>query len=120
MNQLSTPLLQAVSPTLKYLGGITLQNPHTFTIAKGEAYTVIGSNGCGKTTLANIIENGWNFTTNRILGDKKSLEISSVEFSDIHSLTGFSEAYYQQRFESMANDDIPTCLLYTSPSPRDS
>ena len=108
MNQLSTPLLQAVSPTLKYLGGITLQNPHTFTIAKGEAYTVIGSNGCGKTTLANIIENGWNFTTNRILGDKKSLEISSVEFSDIHSLTGFSEAYYQQRFESMANDDIPT------------
>ena len=58
MNQLSTPLLQAVSPTLKYLGGITLQNPYTFTIAKGEAYTVIGSNGCGKTTLANIIENG--------------------------------------------------------------
>ncbi|MGM9813200.1 MAG: ATP-binding cassette domain-containing protein [Muribaculaceae bacterium] len=108
MNHTSTPLLQAVSPTLKYLGGITLQNPHTFTIERGKTYAVVGSNGCGKTTLANIIENGWNFTTNRIIGDKKSLEIRSVEFSDIHALTGFSEAYYQQRFESMANDDIPT------------
>ena len=95
MNQTSAPLLQAVSPTLKYLGGITLQNPHTFTIERGKAYAVVGSNGCGKTTLANIIENGWNFTTNRIIGDKKSLEIRSVEFSDIHALTGFSEAYYQ-------------------------
>ncbi|MGN0214502.1 MAG: ATP-binding cassette domain-containing protein [Muribaculaceae bacterium] len=108
MNHTSMPLLQAVSPTLKYMGGITLQNPHSLTIESGKVYTVIGSNGCGKTTLANIIENGWNFTTNRILGDKKSLEIKSIEFSDIHALTGFSGAYYQQRFESMANDDIPT------------
>lgn len=101
-------LLRAVSPTLKYMGGITLQNPHSFSIAAGKMYTIIGENGCGKTTLGNIIANGWNFTTNVIEGDKKNLAIKSVEFSDIHALTGFSGAYYQQRFESMMNDDIPT------------
>ena len=101
-------LLRAVSPTLKYMGGITLQNPHSFTIARGKMYTIIGENGCGKSTLGNIIANGWNFTTNVIEGDKKSLTIERVEFSDIHTLTGFSGAYYQQRFESMMNDDIPT------------
>ena len=101
-------MLRAVSPTLKYMGGITLQNPHSFTIARGKMYTIIGENGCGKSTLGNIIANGWNFTTNVIEGDKKSLTIERVEFSDIHTLTGFSGAYYQQRFESMMNDDIPT------------
>ena len=101
-------LLRAVSPTLKYMGGITLQNPHSFSIARGKMYTIIGENGCGKSTLGNIIANGWNFTTNVIEGDKKSLTIERVEFSDIHTLTGFSGAYYQQRFESMMNDDIPT------------
>ncbi|MGM9804209.1 MAG: ATP-binding cassette domain-containing protein [Muribaculaceae bacterium] len=101
-------LLEAVSPTLRYIGGITLQNEHTFSLRRGKFYTVIGRNGCGKTTLAGIIENGWNFTTNVIRGNRKQLQIRSVEFSDIHSLTGFQGAYYQQRFEAMANDDIPT------------
>ena len=101
-------LLRAVSPTLKYMGGITLQNPHSFCIAAGKMYTIIGENGCGKSTLGNIIARGWNFTTNVIEGDKQALAIETVEFSDIHALTGFSGAYYQQRFESMMNDDIPT------------
>ena len=101
-------LLQAVSPTLKYIGGVTLQNPHGLSILSGNIYAVVGRNGCGKTTLGKILENGWNFATNKIVGDKSSLKIRMVEFSDIHSLTGFTGAYYQQRFESMANDDVPT------------
>lgn len=101
-------LLQAISPQLKYTGGVTLQNPHTLTLHSARAYAVIGPNGSGKTTLANIIERGWNFTTNVIRGDKSKLQIRKVEFTDIHSLTGFTGAYYQQRFESTMNDDIPT------------
>lgn len=100
-------LLEAVSPTLQYIG-ISLKNPHPFTIERGKIYSVIGENGCGKTTLGNIIEKGWNIATNVIRGEKKSLQIKSVEFTDIHALTGFAGAYYQQRFESMMNDDIPT------------
>ena len=100
-------LLQAVSETLQYTG-VKLHNPHTFSIEKGKIYAVIGENGSGKTTLGKIIEKGWNISTNRILGDKKSLRIKSIEFTDIHSLTGCADSYYQQRFESTANDSIPT------------
>ncbi len=100
-------LLQAVSETLQYTG-VKLRNPNTFSIEKGKIYAVIGENGSGKTTLGKIIEKGWNISTNRILGDKKSLQIKSIEFTDIHSLTGCTDSYYQQRFESTANDSIPT------------
>ncbi len=108
MNNNHNTLLQAVSPELKYIGGLTLKNPFGFSISRAKMYAVIGENGCGKSTLGKIITNGWNFTTNVIIGDKQSLSIEYVEFSDIHSLTGFSGAYYQQRFESMMNDEIPT------------
>ena len=100
-------LLQAVSETLQYTG-VKLRNPYTFSIERGKIYAVIGENGSGKTTLGKIIEKGWNISTNKILGDKNSLRIKSIEFTDIHSLTGCRDSYYQQRFESTANDGIPT------------
>lgn len=100
-------LLTAVSEKLQYMGR-ALHNPHQFSIARGNCYAVIGENGCGKTTLGKIIEKGWNICTNVIHGDKKSLTINNIEFSDIHSFTGSNVAYYQQRFEATQNDEIPT------------
>ena len=100
-------LLTAVSDKLQYMGR-ALRNPHHFSIARGNCYAVIGENGCGKTTLGKIIEKGWNICTNVIHGDKKSLTINNIEFSDIHSFTGSNVAYYQQRFEATQNDEIPT------------
>lgn len=100
-------LLTAVSEKLQYMGR-SLLNPHKFAIARGYCYTVIGENGAGKTTLGKIIEKGWNICTNVIHGDKKSLSIRNIEFSDIHSFTGSNGSYYQQRFEATQNDDIPT------------
>ncbi|MDD2962204.1 MAG: ATP-binding cassette domain-containing protein [Muribaculaceae bacterium] len=100
-------LLSGVSQNLQYTG-VKLENNYGFTIERNKSYAIIGENGCGKTTLGKIIEKGWNIATNKIIGDKKSLNIKSIEFSDIHSLTGFSESYYQQRFEASANDNIPT------------
>lgn len=100
-------LLRAESDTLQYTG-VKLSNPHPFDIRAGKAYVVMGENGSGKTTLGKIIEKGWNIGMNRIIGDKKSLKIKSIEFTDIHSLTGCNDTYYQQRFESTANDGIPT------------
>ncbi len=100
-------ILKAVSSTLQYTG-IKLTNPYPFEIKSGCTYVVIGENGAGKTSLGKILEKGWNIGMNRILGDKKSLCIKSIEFSDIHSLTGCNDTYYQQRFESTANDGIPT------------
>ena len=100
-------LLTAVSEKLQYMGR-AVRNPHQFSILRGNCYAFIGENGSGKTTLGKIIEKGWNICTNVIHGDKKSLSISNIEFSDIHSLTGSNVAYYQQRFEATQNDEIPT------------
>lgn len=107
MHEDNETLLEVVSNTLQYIG-IKLATPYPFSIKRGKNYVILGENGAGKTTLANIIESGWNIGMNSIKGDKKSLKIKSIEFSDIHSLTGCQDSYYQQRFESTANDSIPT------------
>ncbi|MDD6779144.1 MAG: ATP-binding cassette domain-containing protein [Bacteroidales bacterium] len=100
-------LLEVVSPRLQYTG-VSLDTPHGFSIESGTTYVVIGENGSGKTTLGRIIERGWNIGMNQIRGDKRRLSIKSIEFNDIHSLTGCADSYYQQRFESMMSDGIPT------------
>lgn len=94
------------SDTLQYIG-VKLDNPHHVEIPAGVT-AVIGPNGAGKSTLGKIIEKGWNIATNRIRSPKGRPVIRSIEFSDIHSLAGFSVEYYQQRFEATANDEVPT------------
>lgn len=75
-----------------------------------EGVTVVfGPNGSGKSTLGNIIEKGWNITTNRITTSRpQKPSVRMIEFSDIHSLAGFHTEYYQQRMEATMNDDVPT------------
>lgn len=90
-----------------YYRGTRLSNPFHTTIRPG-VNVVIGANGSGKSTLGNILESGWNFRTNRIVSDSGRPNIRKIEFSDIHSLSGLSVGYYQQRYESSMNDDIPT------------
>ena len=100
-------LLNAVSKTLQY-SGVTLKNSNGLSIIKGKTYAIIGENGAGKTILGKIIEKGWNISSNIIRGNKESLKIKSIEFSDIHSLAGCKNSYYQQRWESSANEGMPT------------
>ena len=100
-------LLEVVSPRLQYTG-VTLSTPHGFGIESGSTYAVVGENGAGKSTLGRILERGWNIGMNQIRGDKRKLSIRSIEFSDIHSLTGCADSYYQQRFEAMMSEGIPT------------
>lgn len=94
------------SPLLKYTG-VTIANPHRTAIPEGLT-VVIGPNGAGKTSLAKIIERGWNFATNDIVSPRGRLNVRYVEFSDIHSLAGFKAEYYQQRYESGMNGEVPT------------
>lgn len=100
------PLIYLSSPELHYIG-VKLDNPLRATIAQGVT-VVIGPNGGGKSTLTKIIEKGWNFTTNSISSPLGALSIRRIEFSDIHTLTGFKAQYYQQRYESSMNDEVPT------------
>ncbi len=99
-------LIQLKSDRL-YFNGTSLENPNHITIPKG-ATAIIAPNGAGKTTLANILVGGWNFRTNLISSPCGKLNVKLLQFSDIHSLAGFSTTYYQQRFESSMNDDVPT------------
>ena len=94
------------SPLLKYTG-VTIANPHSTVIPEGLT-VVIGPNGAGKTSLARIIERGWNFATNDISSPRGHLTVRYVEFNDIHSLAGFKAEYYQQRYESGMNGEVPT------------
>lgn len=100
------PLIELKSDRL-YFKGMSLDNPYHAAIPEG--LTVIGgANGAGKTTLANIIASGWNFRTNLITSPRGKLTVRLLQFTDIHSLTGVGTGYYQQRFESSMNDEIPT------------
>ncbi|MCC8071833.1 MAG: ATP-binding cassette domain-containing protein [Bacteroidales bacterium] len=100
-------LLSLESPTLRYVG-VTLSNPYRVDLPKGIT-AIIGPNGAGKTTLGKIIEKGWNFMTNRLTSPSGARpKVKSIEFNDIHSLTGLKVEYYQQRYEAAMNDDVPT------------
>lgn len=99
-------LIKLKSDFLRYREAKIL-NPHHAIIPRGVT-AIMGPNGAGKTMLGNIIEKGWNFCTNRIEGYRERLKIKKIEFADIHSLAGFKVEYYQQRFESMMNDEVPT------------
>lgn len=99
-------LIKLKSDYLRYREAKIL-NPHRVTIPRGIT-AIMGPNGAGKTMLGNIIEKGWNFCTNSIEGYRERLKIKKIEFADIHSLAGFKVEYYQQRFESMMNDEVPT------------
>jgi molybdate transport system ATP-binding protein len=100
------PLIFLRSPELNYIG-VKLSNPFQATVPEGVT-VVIGSNAAGKSTLTRIIEKGWNFTTNSISSPRGKLTVSRIEFSDIHTLTGFKAQYYQQRYEASMNDEVPT------------
>ncbi len=99
-------LLTLESAKLHYIGR-SIENPHQIAIRQGIT-VVAGQNGSGKSTLGAIIERGRNLATNRIVTPDGGLVVKRIEFTDIHSLTGNKVEYHQQRYESMANDEIPT------------
>ncbi|MCC8036985.1 MAG: ATP-binding cassette domain-containing protein [Bacteroidales bacterium] len=101
-----TPLILLSSPTL-YYQGVEIDNPQETVIPEGIT-AIIGPNASGKSSLANILARGWNFRTNKITSPRGKLSVKILQFSDIHSLSGFKTAYYQQRYESGMNDEVPT------------
>ena len=69
-------LIKLKSDGLRYRE-ISISNPHHVTIPRGVS-VIMGPNGAGKTMLANIIEKGWNFCTNRIEGYREKLNIKKI------------------------------------------
>ncbi|MDE5969174.1 MAG: ATP-binding cassette domain-containing protein, partial [Muribaculaceae bacterium] len=97
-----------LSPKL-YYSTIAIDNPSAPVTVGADMTAFIGPNGAGKSLLADILEKGWNFRTNRISCSASSKPvIRKIQFSDIHSLAGLKVEYYQQRYEATANDEVPT------------
>ncbi|MDE5839267.1 MAG: ATP-binding cassette domain-containing protein, partial [Paramuribaculum sp.] len=113
------PLINLNSDQLQYIG-VSLENPYHAVILQGVT-VIAGPNGAGKSTLTRILERGWNFTRNSISSPFGKLDIKRIEFSDIHTLTGFKAEYYQQRYEASMNDEVPAVeeiLACDTSSPR--
>lgn len=96
-----------------YFSTTSIANPRSITIPSG-IIAVVGPNGAGKSLLGEIITNGRNFRTNHI-EVPPGFKVKKVEFDDIHSLRGITASgYYQQRYESTMNDEVPTVMSVLS------
>ena len=93
------------SASVRYTG-VEIGLPGEVVVPRGVT-AVVGPNGAGKSTFARILERGRNFLTNRVVCPSGSPRVSVIEFSDIHSLSGFKAEYYQQRYEATMNDEVP-------------
>ncbi len=82
-------------------GMVTVANPYGVTLKKGDTVAVVGENGSGKTLTAKAVATACRYSST-------PRKVRQIEFSDIHSLTGCKESYYQQRFEASMNDEMPT------------
>ena len=111
----------------KRFGGITAVDNASLTIEKGSITGLIGPNGAGKTTLFNVIAGVHKPTSGRVWLDGE--EITSLPphelfhkgmlrtFQIAHE---FSSLTVRENLMMVPGDQSGDCLLYTSPSPRDS
>jgi molybdate transport system ATP-binding protein len=93
--------------------------PLNWEVKEGEAWSIVGRNGSGKTLLAEIICGKYNLIEGKI--DYPFLEsikqgkevgyqdikqfIRIISFNSVYSIVDFREMYYQQRFNSTENDE---------------
>ena len=84
----------------KHFGPAVALNNVSFCCNKGEIHALVGENGAGKSTLVNII-------SGCIKPDDGFIQIFG------RKIKGKNPCY-------AIKEGVETCLLYTSPSPRDS
>ena len=100
-----------ISQAVPRLPELRFQSPVEWTIREGEHWAIIGPNGGGKSLVADMMQRKFalregfvEFHDDRKVSDV----IKSITFKDIYSLADCRNSYYQQRWHSSENDDIPT------------
>ena len=64
----------------KSFGGVTLYNDFNLDIPKGKIVSIFGPNGCGKSTLINMISGLMPIDSGEILFDGKTLEKTTIGY----------------------------------------
>lgn len=110
-----------VKGILPKVGDTIFKSPVSFTVERGQCWTVYGSNGSGKTLLSEVLCGRHLLKAGSI--DYPFLEefrsdsqeyvyprryIHTVGFQSTYDLSDFRDAYYQQRFNSQDADLYPT------------
>ncbi len=97
--------LQAQNLSLQF-GGLKAVNDVSFSIEKGEIFTIIGPNGAGKTSIFNLISKFYRPTSGRILLDGQ--DVTDVP---AHRIAEFGVARTFQNIELFENATVLQNLL---------
>ena len=112
------PILEVKSIS-KSFGDLITNSEISFAVSKGEVLAILGENGAGKTTLMNILFGHY-------MPDKGSINFKNnpLKFGNTGNSISLGIGMVHQHFTLADNltvlENIIICLLYTSPSPRDS
>jgi len=90
---MSAPFFEAQGISVQF-GGLKAVDGVSFTVDKGEVFTIIGPNGAGKTTVFNIISRIYNPSAGRI-----TLEGQEVTKLPAHRIAGLGIARTFQNIE---------------------
>ncbi len=98
-------LFQAEEISVRF-GGIRAVDDVSFTVEKGEVFSIIGPNGAGKTTIFNLISRIYNSTSGRLIFEGK--DITNVP---AYQIAGLGIARTFQNIELFANASLLQNLL---------
>ena len=97
------------------LAELQFAEPVNWTMCESEVWAILGPNGAGKSVLSGLIagkivskndgEIRYGFDTDDF---KVWRDVQVLAFDSVYGLADFREAYYQQRWHSSENDEMPT------------
>jgi branched-chain amino acid transport system ATP-binding protein len=102
---MSAPFFEAESIAVQF-GGLKAVDGVSFTVDKGEVFTIIGPNGAGKTTVFNIISRIYNPTAGRVM-----LEGEEITKLPAHRIAGLGIARTFQNIELFEHATVLQNLL---------
>ena len=108
--------------------GATVLHDVSFTIEPGERVVILGATGSGKTSVVNCIPRFYDVTEGAVRIDGVDVRDASIDavrstvavaLQQANVFTGSIRRNIAMGNPAATESDIISCLLYTSPSPRD-
>ena len=114
---IGAPVMEMKNITLRF-GGVVAIKDISFDIREGEIRAIIGPNGAGKSSMLNVINGFYHPQEGEVWfrgAKRKPMKPHQI------AKQGLARTFQNiALFKGMSTlDNIMTCLLYTSPSPRD-